>query len=220
LAPFPIDWPANASQAEADVLYDGQEVERITVHHWASGANWRVLVDGYFDSDSKLLKEALRGGSQNLKDEKRSEAFEQGIARLLNLAGIATTWHGALRRSSKPDLAGYCEIPGRRIALVGECTLEKPNTKLSSLRARISALLERIGNSAELLPVVFTACDPVPADYSDAAQANIVLLGRNEIGWLITLVERNAGASEIIKQIENVRTTHDLPDVARWANRF
>lgn len=198
--PFAIEWPTNVAQAEADVLYDGQELERVTVRHWASGANWRVLADGYFDPGSKLLKEALNGGSQNVKDEKRSEAFEQAIVRLLNLGGIAATWHGALRVSGKPDLAAYCEVPGRRIVLVGECTLEKPNAKLSSLRARLGSLLERVGNSAELLAVVFTACDPVPSDYSDAAQANITLVGRNELGWLVGLVERNAGAAEIINK--------------------
>lgn len=218
--PFRIDWPSNASQAEAHVLYNDQEVEVITVRHWASGANWRVTVDSYFDPESKLLKEALRGENQSLKENQRSELFEQAVVRLLSLGGIAATWHGAIRLSGKPDLAAYCEVHGRRIVLIGECTLENPNAKLSSLRSRMDALLELVGNSAELLPVVFTACDPVPSDYSDAAKANIALAGRKEIGWILSLVEKNAGVSAIIKQIENIKTAHEFPEVSRWAERF
>src|SRR5579864_378353 len=72
--PFHIEWPSNVSQAEAHVLYDKKEVETVVVRHWASRANWRIAVDSYFDPETQLLKEALRGDSQRLKGEKRSEA--------------------------------------------------------------------------------------------------------------------------------------------------
>lgn len=220
VVPFRIPWPATAPQAEAHVRYNGEELERITIRHWATGANWRVMVDSYFDPDSKLLKQALRDDIQGQKEEKRSVAFEQAIARLLNLGGIAATWHGSLRHSGKPDLAGYCEISGRRIALIGECTLEKPSVKLSTLKSRIGKLRESIAQSAEVLAIVFTACDPVEADYTEAAKANIALIGCNEIAKIEELVESNAGAAAIIKQIENAMVIHDFPMVARWSPRY
>ncbi len=218
--PFRIPWPLTASQAEAHIRYNGEELERITLRHWATGANWRVMVDSYFDPDSKLLKQALRGEGQGLKEEKRSEAFEQAIARLLNLGGIAATWHGALRHSGKPDVAGYCEIPGRRVALIGECTLEKPSAKLSTLKSRVSKLRESTAEVADVLAVVFTACDPAESDYAGAAQSGIALLGCNEIARIQELVEANAGANAIIKQIENAMMLHDLPRITRWEPRY
>lgn len=218
--PFHIEWPSNVSQAEAHVLYDKKEVETVSIRHWASRANWRVAVDSYFDSEARLLKEALRGDSQRLKGEKRSEAFEQAIVRVLTLAGMAVTWHGDIRQSGRPDLAGYCEVPGRRIALIGECTLEKPSVKLSTLKSRLSEVLQLVGDSAEVLPVVFTACDPIQSDYDSAATEGIALVGRSQIGWILELVERNSGVSEIIKQIENTRTINSFPNIARWEERY
>ncbi|HWS16759.1 MAG TPA: hypothetical protein VN223_02025, partial [Candidatus Elarobacter sp.] len=218
--PFHIDWPSNVSQAEAHVLYDKNEVETVAVRHWASRANWRVAVDSYFDPETRLLKEALSGDSQRFKGEKRSEAFEQAIVRLLTLAGMAVTWHGEIRESGRPDLAGYCEISGRRIALIGECTLEKPVVKLGTLKSRLGAVLQLVGDSAEVLPVVFAACDPIQSDYKNAAKEGIALMGRSEIGWLLELVERNARLSEVIKQIENSKMINSFPDIARWDDRY
>ncbi len=218
--PFRIQWPTDVSRAQAHLLYESEEIEAMTVRHWSSGANWRVTVDSYFDPESKFLKEALQGDSPRFKGEKRSEAFEQAIVRLLTLAGMAVTWHGALRQPERPDLAGYCELPGRRVALIGECTLEKPSVKLSTVKSRVSAVLELAENSAEILPVVFTACDPAQSDYRDAAKEGIALVGRNEIGYILELVERNAGVLEVIKQIENSKTINDFPDIARWNDRY
>lgn len=219
-ASFRVQWPSMASQGEAHIHYNGEEVERTIIRHWASGANWRVSVDSYFDPETRFLKEALRGGGQRHKGEKRSQAFEQGIVRLLTLAGIPVTWHGDIRQAERPDLAGYCELSGRRIALIGECTLEKPVAKLDAVKSRAAVVLQLLGNSAEVLPVVFTACDPIQSDYGNAAKEGIALIGRNEIAHLLQLVERNAGVSAIIKQIENSRTIHDFSDIARWSDRY
>jgi hypothetical protein len=216
LVPFQIDWPSHVSQAEVHVLYDKNEIETVTIRHWASAANWRLAVDSYFDPETELLKEALSGDGQRLKSQNRSEAFEQAIVRLLTLGGVAVTWHGAIRQSGRPDLAGYCEIPGRRIALIGECTLEKPSAKLDALKSRLGAVRLLAGDSVEILPVVFTACDPIQVDYRSAAKEGIALVGKNEVAWLLELIERNAKLPEIIKQIENSRFVNDLPGIARW----
>ena len=217
---FDPSWPQNSLHAEAHVNYDGEELEVLPVRHWTNNVNWRVTVDLYFDPDSKLIKQALTGDGQEQNEQKRSEAFEQAIVRLLNLGGIASTWHGTLRHSSKPDLAGYCELPGRRIVLLGECTLEKPSVKLSTIKSRADKLRESIDESVEVLPIVFTTCAPVELDYTEAAKACIALVGRNEIAAIQGLVERNGGAAEIIQQIEQTITLHNFPMVARWARRF
>lgn len=217
--PFHFQWPTSASQAEAHVRYKGEEFEMLNIRHWAEGANWRATADSCFDPGSKLLKEALRANGQG-KENQRSELFELAIVRLLTLGGIATTWHGALRHSSKPDLAAYLETPTRRIVLLGECTLEKPGVKLSPLKTRIADLQGSAGTEADLLGVVFTPCDPVEADYSEAAQAGIALVGRNEIAALLELVERNAGSSALVKQIENVIAVHNAIAVDRWEKRY
>lgn len=213
---FRVPWPASSLQAEAHVRYNGEELERFQVRHWATGANWRLKADSYFDPDSRLLRQALSGDAPGIKEERRSEAFEQAVVRLLNVGGIPAIWHGSLRHSGRPDLVGYCEAPGRRIVLIGECTLEKPSAKLSPLRSRANRLREMIAESAEVVVVVFTACDPVEADYLEAAKANISLIGRHQIAQIEELVERNAGTKEILKQIENVVTAYDVPSALRW----
>lgn len=218
--PFQIDWPSNVSQAEVHVLYDKNNIETVTVRHWAIAANWRIAVDSYFDPETRLLKEALSGDGQRLQSHNRSEAFEQAVVRLLTLGGVAVTWHGAIRQSGRPDLAGHCELPGRRIALIGECTLEKPNLKLDALKSRMGAVLQLADDSVEVLPVVFTACEPIQADYESAAREGIALVGKNEIAWLLELIERNAKLPDIIKQIESKGIFNDIPEVARWASRW
>jgi hypothetical protein len=177
-------------------------------------------VDSYFDPETQLLKEALSGDGQRLKGQNRSEAFEQGIVRLLTLGGVPVTWHGAIRQSGRPDLAGYCEIPGRRLVLIGECTLEKPSAKLDALKSRLRDVRLLAGDAVEILPVVFAACDPIESDYVSAANEGIAIVGKNEIAWLLQLIERNAKLPDIIKQIENSRIISDVPDVARWASRW
>jgi hypothetical protein len=117
-------------------------------------------------------------------------------------------------------LAGYCEVPGRRIALIGECTLEKPNVKLDALKSRMSSVQQLADDSVEILPVVFTACEPIQADYESAAREGIALLGKKEIAWLLELIERNAKLPEIIRQIENTRVLNGIPGVARWASSW
>lgn len=72
------------------------------------------------------------------------------------------------------------------------------------------------GDSVEILPVVFAACDPIQADYESAAKENIALVGKNEIAWLLELIERNAKLPDIIKQIENSGVINDFPEIARW----
>ena len=57
---------------------------------------------------------------------------------------------------------------------------------------------------------MFTACDPIQADYTSAAKQGIAIVGKKEIGWLLELMP------DIIKQIENSRVIYDLPEIRRW----
>jgi hypothetical protein len=173
------------------------------------------MVDNDFDPGAKLLSEAL-------KAPKKSEVFEQAVVRLLTLGGISATWYGESRESRKPDLAVYYQDVNRRIVVLGECTLDKPQVKVASLKSRADKLRELLGNAASVLPVVFTSCDPVEDDYAHAAKAGIALLGCNELAGIFELVKNHARPVEIIKLIEEVVSSQqlDYPLVARWQARY
>lgn len=81
---------------------------------------------------------------------------------------------------------------------------------------------ENIGETTTVLPVVFTSCDPVEADYSDAANDDILLLGRDQLNWLFGLIRDNIRASQIMKELEQAVANQKLqyPMVARWESRY
>jgi hypothetical protein len=215
VVPFAIPWPAEAKNADAHIYYGQEEVEKFVVRHWGVTANWRLMVDDDFDPGANLLSEAL-------KTAKKSDLFEQAVVRLLTLGGIPATWHGASRECGKPDLAAYYEDTNRRIVILGECTLEKPQVKTASLKSRAHKVRELLGEAAVVLPVVFTRCDPAEGDYGHAAREGIALLGGNELAGIFQLVQNHARPAEIIKLIEEVisREQLDYPMIERWQPRY
>jgi hypothetical protein len=215
IVPFPIPWGADTEKTDAHVYYDQEEVEKFTIRHWGATANWRLMVDNDFDPGAKLLSEALKG-------PKKSEIFEQAVVRLLTLGGIPATWYGESRESRKPDLAAYYQDVNRRIVVLGECTLDKPQVKVASLKSRADKLRELLGSAAAVLPIVFTSCDPVEGDYTHAAKAGIALLGCKELAEIFQLVENHARPADIIKLIEEIISSEemDYPMIARWAPRY
>jgi hypothetical protein len=192
--PFKVPWPADALQADTYIRYEGEEAEKFTVRNWAGSPNWRIAVDHFFDPELKFLRRALKTNSE-------SEAFEHAIVRLLTLGGLNATWHGMSRQKGRSDLAADYEGPTRRVVLLGECTLDKPDAKFSPLKSRANQLRQLV-DQAEVLPVVFTTCEPAQSDYEKAANAGIALYGAGEIEQLLELVENGTGAETIIKEIE------------------
>jgi hypothetical protein len=199
---FKVPWPVDALQADAYIRYAGEEVEKFTIRNWAGASNWRVAVDHFFDPTLNFLR-------QTLKTAKESAMFEHAIVRLLNLGGLTTIWHGTSRQKGRPDLVAYYEGPTRRVVLLGECTLDKPEAKFSPLTSRANEL-RKLVDQVEVLPVVFTACDPVQPDYEKAANSAIALYGAAEIAELLDLVENYAGAQAILKEIEKTITEPGL----------
>lgn len=215
IVPFAIPWQPETFSADAHIYYAEEEIDKfLSLGHWGTG-NWRLAVDNDFDPGARLLQEALAA-------DKKSDAFEQAVVRLLNLAGIAATWYGTSREGGKPDLAAYYEDPHRRVLLLGECTLEKPQVKFSPLKSRADKLSKSLGEVASVLPIVFTSCDPVEADYNNAANDGILLLGRNQVAWLFQLIRDNARPSQIMKELEQSLTNQksQYPMVARWESRY
>jgi hypothetical protein len=212
---FPIPWRDDSERADAHVFYDQEEIEKFTVRHWRSAANWRLMVDNDFDPGAKLLSEAL-------KERKKSNVFEQAVVRLLTLGGIPANWYGESRESGKSDLAVFYEEVNRRIVILGECTLDKPQQKVASLKFRAESLQESLGSAAAVLPVIFTACDPLEDDYSHAAKAGIALVGRDELTKIFQLIQNHARPAEIVKLVEDVISSaqSDYPLVARWQPRY
>lgn len=212
---FPIPWRDDSERADAHVFYDQEEIEKFTVRHWRSAANWRFIVDNDFDPGAKRLSEAL-------KERKKSNVFEQAVVRLLTLGGIPANWYGESRESGKSDLAVFYEEVNRRIVVLGECTLDKPQQKVASLKFRAESLQESLRSAAVVLPVIFTACDPLEDDYSHAAKAGIALVGRDELTKIFQLVHNHARPAEIVKLMEDVISSaqSDYPLVARWQPRY
>jgi hypothetical protein len=207
---FKVPWPADALQADAYIRYAEEEVEKLTIRNWAGAPNWKIAVDHFFDPDLKFLRRALKTANE-------SEVFEHAIVRLLTLGGLKAIWHGTSRQKGRSDLAAYYEGVTRRVVILGECTLDKPEAKFSPLKSRANQLRQMV-NQAEILAVVFTPCSPAQADYEQAANAGIALCGGSELAQLLEHVENDVGPGVIIGEIEEmISEPRLLPEIPRSA---
>lgn len=180
------------------ILYFGEEnIDRLKIGRWHGTSNWRLTVDSFFDPGQKFLKEALRGSVS-------SDAFEHAVARLLTLCDLPVIWYGKSRVSGRPDLAVAYERGTSRFVLLGECTIDKPHSKFSSLKARAAELSELLSGWARVLPVVFTACEPAASDFASVAADGIVLVGRERLVELLKLAETGPSPNAVV---ELLRTT-------------
>ena len=195
---FPINWPLECSQGTAHLYFGEEHVDQLKIGRWHGTSNWRLTLDSFFDPEQKFLQEALRGRAG-------SEAFEHAVARLLAICEIPVIWYGQSRVKGKPDLAAVYERSDSRFILLGECTLEKPHSKFSPLKARAAEIAAWLANWARVLPIVFTACEPVTSDFSNAAADGIVLVGRDKLLELLKLVQRGPRSNEVL---EFLRTTN------------
>ncbi len=191
-ADFAINWPSESRDGTAHLYFGEEHVDQLRIGRWHGTSNWRLAVDSFFDPDQKFLKEALRRSST-------SEAFEHAVARLLALCDIPVIWHGASRVKGRPDLAAVCERASSRLVLLGECTLEKPHSKFSPLKARTAELQELLGEWARVVPVVFTACEPAGADFASAAADGIVLVGQKKLSGLLQFVANEPRPNEVLE---------------------
>lgn len=189
---FPINWPPECSQGTAYLYFGEEHVDQLKIGRWHGTSNWRLTLDSFFDPEQKFLQEALRGSAG-------SEAFEHAIVRLLGICELPVIWYGQSRVKGKPDLAAVYERGDSRFILLGECTLEKPNSKFSPLKARADELGELLANWARVLPIVFTACEPVTSDFANAAAGGIVLVGRDRLLDLLKIVDSGPRSNEVLE---------------------
>lgn len=191
-------WPDGTIDASVYLYYDSDKLDYLhRLARWSGSSNWRVAVDDFFDPGHKFFEKCLKG-------KEGSISFEHAIVRLLALGGVPVVWYGKGREKGKPDLAGFV-ASHQAVTILGECTLEKPHSKLTPLKSRSAEVERTLSSEVDVIPVVFTSCDPASADYEYAARENIVLIGSRELDKLWSIVRDNATSAETLEYIRSRR---------------
>jgi hypothetical protein len=179
-----FEWPEGTSCADVRLFYGGREIDSLTINKWVASASIRGAIDDYFDGEHKLLRKALAW-----QDKAKSADFELAVVRLLNLLGIPAVWYGKGADADRPDAAALLGSEGsNNVALLIECTREKPVEKFAPLTERAHQLVTSIGGDATVLPVVFTPIPVIGADIAAATQHGVCLVGTDELAHLLELL--------------------------------
>ena len=197
LAKKQIPWPDGVDSGMFHLFLDNFELASCEVTRWCGTTNWRAEVDKYFSDDGPTLDQALAA-------RKDSEGFENGIARLLGLLGIPVVWYGAKVFRNKSDLAAMFESHGKRIVVLGECTVQKPSAKFTVLLTRAKHLEAVLDGQAIVIPAVFTNAEISSPDRAQAQQDGISLLGRNELGALRSMIGECTPASDVVGYLKRL----------------
>jgi hypothetical protein len=199
-------WPDHADRVNVVLLYDRQHITQLEVGRWLNAGSIRIATDTFFDSEHKVLKTALF-----ILSSKGNQEFERAVARLLTLLGFpAVVYSSADDR--RPDVAATLERKDKNpLILLGECTRERPTSKFSPLRERTRELAAMLQEQAEIIPLVFAQCDPVPSDYDSAAEHGIGLLGRPQLERLFRWLDSPVETEEIIEFLKSLLQSSDMP---------
>jgi hypothetical protein len=199
-----IPWPPGSATAKATLFFMDREVDSLEVNRWPAGANMRVALDDYFDPGRRKLLEGLgletgRGGPKL-----QARQFEAAVARLMSLLGIPLIWYGDwLAEQGRSDLGGVTGAAGKKVAILAEGTLSKPEEKFSELHKRADEVAARLGTEAEVMAVVFTSAPTTQSEVQRAAEHQIVLVGPDELRRFLVLLqspEDPSKALEILRQ--------------------
>lgn len=124
----------------------------------------------------------------------------------MSLLGVPLIWYGDwLAAETRPDLGGLIEVEGKKVAILTECTLAKPEQKFSELHKRADDLTKILGTEAEVMAVVFA---PVPTTQSEARRAaehQIVLVGPDELRRLLNLLQSPEDPSGVLRLLQELR---------------
>ena len=205
-----IPWPDGVDAGKFHVFLNNFELATCDVTRWTGTTNWRAEVDKYFSEDGPTLEQAL-------VLRKDSEGFETGIARLLGLLGIPVVWYGAKVFRNKSDLAAMFDSDGKRIVVLGECTVQKPSAKFTVLLTRSKDLEAVLDGQATVIPAVFTNAEISSADRTQAQQDGISLVGRNELEALQSMIRECIPASEVVSYIERLGWNPSMATPLGWA---
>ena len=206
-----IPWPEGSTTAKACLFFVDREIDSLEMNRWAAGASLRAVLDDYFDPERHRLREGLGLEFSRAASKLQARQFEAAVARLMSLLGIPLIWYGDwLAEKEHPDLGGMTEVIGRKVAILGECTVSKPEAKFSELHKRADQLTARLGTEAEVIAVVFTSAPTTQSDTAHAAEHQIALVGREVLGQLFNLLQSPDDPSnvlELLRQIRNIPLT-------------
>ncbi len=184
-----IPWPKGAESGKASLFYAEEEITSIDLRRWPGAGTLRASIDCYFDPDRKHLQEALFGQKKKGKNAgEASRAFEMAVVRLMNLLGIPLVSYSKGASPRRSDAAGLVDQKEKRVVVLAECTLEKPEAKFSALNDRAHDLAQLVGGEAKLLPVVFTQVDPPKSVFETATDHGVALVGRTELSSLFEML--------------------------------
>lgn len=201
-----IPWAEGSSTAKACLFFVDHEIDSLEVSRWAAGASLRAELDDYFDPERRKLREGLglelRRGAPKLQ----ARQFEAAVARLMSLLGIPLIWYGDwLAEEERSDLGGVSEAIGKKVAILGECTLSKPEAKFSELHKRTDELAAKLGTEAEVIAAVFTSAPTTQSDTQHAAEHQIALVGREVLGQLFTLLQSPDDPNKVLDLLRQLR---------------
>jgi hypothetical protein len=140
------------------------------------------------------------------KDGTAQRAFEMAVVRLMNLLGIPLVWYGQGASPRRSDAAGLVDKEEKRVVVLAECTLEKPEAKFSALKERAQELAESLAGEAEVLPVVFTQVDPPESVFETATDHGIALVGRNELNSLFEMLSATTRKGDALGLLNSMRS--------------
>ena len=193
---IPIAWPQGSRRGTAKLYFDDEYVDELEFQRWKDTVNLRVVGDNYFDPEHQKLREALESTNNNKS--------EYAIVRLLNLLGIPAVWYGhGYDRSDA--LAVFQEWDGRTVALLIECTRQKPSAKFTPLLSRSRDLRQQMQDDAEVLPTVFVTSEASSADFSQAELDGILLADARTIKSLLDLINREPSPHDVMETLRAIR---------------
>jgi hypothetical protein len=203
-----IPWPPGAESGKASLYYAEEEISSIDPRRWIGAGTLRAAVDCYFDPHHKRLEEALLGlDKKNSKKNKASQTFEEATVRLMNLLGVPLVWYGGQWASSaRNGAAGLVDKKEKRVVVLAECTVEKPEAKFSALKERAQELAESLAGEAEVLPVVFTQADPPESVFETAYEHGVALMGRDELTSLFEMLSATTTKEDALSFLNKFRS--------------
>src|SRR5262249_52770534 len=149
----------------------------------------RTAADAYFDPGHTKLRAAL----QSTNNDEQEYAF----VRLLNIFGIPAVWYGhGYDRSDA--MAVFQEWEGKTIALLIECTRQKPSNKFTPILTRAKAFREALRGQAEVVPLVSVTSEASSADFHQAQMDGIVLVDEKTVAMLLDLLARETTPHDVM----------------------
>ena len=203
-----IPWPERSRNGTLFLYYETYEVGSVAVRRWLGTTNWKIQVQEFFDPGRTIFNRGLEG-------RKEQTEFELAVVRLLNELRIPTIWYGDRQYQDRPDLVACIEFDNRWIALLGECTVQKPSAKFTPLLTRKKDLEKLMQGDIEVRATVFTCSTVSNADKEQARQDGISLVGADELAAMLHGVDQEWGPKEVIEYLNGLLTESlDIP--IRW----